>query len=35
MREASLIEANEKEALSHPSYGVRRITVMLRRKESW
>jgi putative transposase len=30
-REASLIEAIEKEALSHPSYGVRRITAMLRR----
>lgn len=30
-REASLIEAIEKEALSHPSYGVRRITAMLHR----
>ena len=30
-REAALIEAIEKEALSHPSYGVRRITAMLRR----
>lgn len=30
-REASLIEAIEKEALSHTSYGVRRITAMLRR----
>lgn len=29
--EAVLIEAIEKEALSHPSYGVRRITAMLRR----
>lgn len=29
--EALLIEAIEKEALSHPSYGVRRITAMLRR----
>lgn len=30
-REAMLIEAIEKEALSHPSYGVRRITAMLHR----
>jgi putative transposase len=31
--EAALIEAIEREALSHPSYGVRRITAMLRRSE--
>lgn len=31
-KEAALLEAIEKVALEYPSYGVRRITVMLRRR---